>query len=192
MPLLCEDNPLEQQEKLLRDQLGRELTSREKFYLALADACAPLEHPEQLATSKRERSVNTNNTNTEECVRTPPPKRGKPLILCIDDDKTQLALRREILESQGFLVLNATNSQDAVRMLRETPVSLVLSDHMLRGTTGTRLAAKLKRVKPDVPVVLYSGSSPKSLLNVDCFINKTEPVSRFLALVCNLVDRYWT
>jgi PleD family two-component response regulator len=187
MPLLCEENPLEQQEKLLRDQLGRELTSREKFYLALADACAPLECPEQLATSQRDRSI-----NTKECVRTPSLKRGKPLILCIDDDETQLSLRRQILESHGFLVLNATNTQDAVRIARETPISLVLSDHMLRGTTGTRLAAKLKRVKPDVPVVLYSGSSPKSLLNVDCFINKTEPVSRFLALICDLVDRYWT
>ena len=187
MSLLYEESSLEEQEKVLRDQLGRELTSREKFYLALADACAPLEHPQQLSTSERHRSV-----SSRESRRTLPLKRGKPLILCIDDDETQLALRREILESNGYLVLNATNTRDAVRVLRETPVSLVLSDHMLRGTTGPRLAAQLKRVKPDVPVVLYSGSSPKSLLNVDCFINKTEPVSRFLALICDLVDRYWT
>lgn len=188
MSVLCEEeSSLERQEKLLREQLGRELTSREKFYLALADACAPLEHPGELTTSERDGRFSTEATVQARSIR-----RGKPLILCIDDDKTQLALRTEILESHGFLVLNATNTRDAVRILREAPVSLVLSDHMLRGTTGTRLAAKLKQVKADVPVVLYSGSSPKSLLNVDCFINKSEPVSRFLALICDLVDRYWT
>ena len=187
MSLLYAENSLDEHEKVLREQLGRELTSREKFYLALADSCAPLEQAEKSTISEGDRSFSTSKG-----VRTIPLKSGKPLILCIDDDETQLALRREILESHGFLVLNASNTRDAVRILRETPVSLVLSDHMLRGTTGTRLAAKLKRLKPDVPVVLYSGSSPKSLLNVDCFINKTEPVSRFLALICDLVDRYWT
>ena len=191
MPAPIEDTSLEQQEKVLRQQLGRELTSREKFYLALADACAPLENPEQLVVPENQRGA-SEEMATQEMPTAASLTHGRPLILCIDDDETQLALRREILERHGFLVLHASNSQDAIRILRETPVSLVLSDHMLRGTTGTRLAAKLKAVKPEVPVVLYSGTSPKSLANVDCFINKSEPVSRFLALVCDLVDRYWT
>jgi CheY-like chemotaxis protein len=188
MAVLCEEaTSLQRQERLLSDQLGRELTSREKFYLALADACAPLEQPGELTTPERDGKFSTKATRKTGSIR-----RAKPLILCIDDDETQLALRAQILESHGFLVRNASHARDAIRILREAPVSLVLSDHMLRGTTGTRLAAKLKQVKPDVPVVLYSGSSPKSLLNVDCFINKTEPVSRFVALIGDLVDRYWT
>jgi len=150
---------VEQQEKLLSKELGRELTPREKFYVALADACGP--------------------------------RRAKPLILCIDDNKAQLQLRRQILENDGFLVLNATNATEAIHILRETPVSLILSDHMLRGTTGTQLAAELKKVKADVPVVLYSGRTPESLQNVDCFIAKSEPVSTFLAIIRDLVNRYW-
>lgn len=118
--------------------------------------------------------------------------RAQPLILCIDDDEAQLELRKQILENDGFLVLGATNGRQAIRILRETPVSLVLSDHMLRGTTGTQLAAKLKKVKSHVPVVLYSGRSPESLENVDCFIAKSEPVPTFLAMIRSLVDRYWT
>ena len=73
----------------------------------------------------------------------------------------------------------------------KTPVCLVLSDHMLGGTTGTQLAADLKKVKPEVPVVLYSGRSPESLQNVDCFIAKSEPVPQFLAMIRDLVNRYW-
>jgi len=159
MPLLPEETSLERREKLLRKKLGRELTPREKFYIALAEACSPL--------------------------------RGKPLILSIDDNEVQLQLRKQILEDDGFLVLNASNAAEAIEMLRENPVSLVLSDHMLGGTTGTKLAADLKKVKPDVPVVLYSGRSPESLQNVDCFIAKSEPVPQFLAMIRDLVNRYW-
>lgn len=154
------DAALEQQQKLLSEELGRELTPRQKFYIAFADACGP--------------------------------RPAKPVILCIDDNEAQLQLRRQILENDGFLVLNATDAGEAIQILRETPVSLILSDHMLRGTTGIQLAADLKKVKSDVPVVLYSGRTPESLQNVDCFIAKSEPVPTFLAIIRDLVNRYWT
>ena len=160
MSSLHDQTALGKQEELLSKQLGRELTPREKFYLALADACGA--------------------------------RRAKPVILCIDDDKAQLQLRSRILENDGFLVLSATNGTEAIHILRETPVSLIISDHMLRGTTGTQLAAELKKVKSDVPVVLFSGRTPESLQNVDCFIAKSEPVPTFLAIIRDLVNRYWT
>jgi CheY-like chemotaxis protein len=159
MPSLCDETPLQKRENRVREELGRELTPRERFYLAMAEACAPVQP-------------------------------GKPLILCIDDDEVQLELRKQILENDGFSVLNARTATEAIHMLRETPICLVLSDHMLRGTTGTQLAAKMKEIKPDVPVVLYSGRVPESLWNVDCFINKSEPVPRFLEIIRDLVHRY--
>ena len=48
---------MEKQERLLREQLGRELTPREKFYLALADACAASGHSERAVRSESQRSV---------------------------------------------------------------------------------------------------------------------------------------
>ena len=158
MPGPPKETSLELRAKRLRKKLGRELTPREMFYVAMGEACSP--------------------------------KCGRALILCIDDNEIQLEMRKQILENDGFLVVNASNAAEAVEMLRETPVSLVLSDHMLSGTTGTQLAADLKKVKPDVPVVLYSGRSPESLQNVDCFIAKSEPVPYFLAMVRDLVSRY--
>jgi len=114
----------------------------------------------------------------------------KPLILSIDDDEVQLQLRRSILEGNGFSVVNADTGEEALNLLRENPgVSLVLSDHMLGGTTGTQLASELKQIKPNVPVVLYSGAPPPTMLNVDCFINKTEPIPEFLAIIGDLILR---
>ncbi|PYX39379.1 MAG: hypothetical protein DMG75_01045, partial [Acidobacteria bacterium] len=72
-----------------------------------------------------------------------------------------------VLEKEGYAVLSATDSQQAIEMLLEAPVSLVLSDHMLRGTTGVELAQQMKALKPDVPIVLYSGTVPKTLGAVD-------------------------
>ena len=115
---------------------------------------------------------------------------SKPSILSIDDNETQLRLRKAILEENGFSVLNATTSEEAVNVLREAPVCLILSDHMLSGTTGAQLAIELKRIKPKVPVVLYSGAPPATMQNVDCFINKAEPVPEFLAIIRDLVVRF--
>ena len=154
MPSVRDQDYFEKREKLLSEELGRELTPKEKFYVALADACAP--------------------------------RRGKPLILCIEDNEAQLHLRKQILENDGFLVLNAINAAEALEMLCETlemlcetPVSLVLSDHMLSGESGTQLAGEIKKVKPDVPVVFYSGRTPESLQNVAVSSRRTNPFQHF-------------
>jgi CheY-like chemotaxis protein len=113
-----------------------------------------------------------------------------PLVLCIDDNEIQLRLRAQVLEKNGFSVLQASTATRAIRLLRQRNVSLVLSDHMLGETTGTELALQIKRLKPHVPVVLYSGAPPNSLTNVDCFIQKDEAVHTVVAIIRDLVNRY--
>jgi len=115
----------------------------------------------------------------------------KPLILCIEDNKMYLRLRKAVLEEAGYAVLSATNETEAIEVLSEAPVCLVLSDHMLRGTTGTELAKRMKEIKRDVPIIVYSGRVPETLQHVDGYINKTESVSDFLALIHGFVKRYW-
>jgi len=124
-------------------------------------------------------------------VPPPPRQRLMPIILCIEDNEKYLRLRKAVLEKEGYAVLSATDSQQAIEMLLEAPVSLVLSDHMLRGTTGVELAQQMKALKPDVPIVLYSGTVPKTLGAVDCYINKSEPISTFTYIIRDLVNRRW-
>ena len=115
---------------------------------------------------------------------------GKPLILCVDDSETQLWLRAQVLEKNGYSVLTATTTAKALELLRDNRVSLVISDHVLGETTGTELAGAMKRSRPHVPVVLYSGAPPPTMGNVDCFINKDEPVREFLTVISDLVTRF--
>ena len=112
------------------------------------------------------------------------------LILCVEDNETYLHLRQGLLEQAGYTVLSANTASEATEIFREAPVSLVLSDHMLRGTSGSALAKEMKNIKSDVPFILHSGNVPESMQHVDGFINKDESVSSFLALVHGFVKRY--
>ncbi len=118
----------------------------------------------------------------------PPKPSAKSYILCVDEDEGLLRLRKAVLEEAGYGVLNATAGAQALELLSgEAQVSLVLSGHMLRGITGTALAGEMKKIKPYVPVVLYCGTLPDSMNNVDGFINNEESRANFLALIAGFV-----
>ena len=108
----------------------------------------------------------------------------------IEDNKAYLRVRKAVLEREGYSVLAASTGTEALKSFREAAVSLVLSDHMLRGTTGVALAQQLKAIKPHVPFVLYSGMVPEIMGNVDCFISKDETVPNFLSVIKSLIKRY--
>ena len=119
-----------------------------------------------------------------------PSKQTKPLLLCVEDDPTHLKLRKAVLEKGGFNVIGVTTANDAIKAVREVPVCAVIADHMLQGTTGTELAKALKKIKPDVPIIMYSGTLPNTLEPMNVYINKGEPTEVFIGLVREIVKRY--
>jgi CheY-like chemotaxis protein len=114
----------------------------------------------------------------------------RPLILCINDNKSQLWLRTQTLEKAGYAVLSATNADRAVRLLRDNTVHLILSDHMLSGRAGTQLTVRLKKLGPHIPILLYSDTPPTTMQHVDCFVDQHEPVRKFLSIIRDLINRY--
>jgi CheY-like chemotaxis protein len=119
-----------------------------------------------------------------------PIRHAKPLILCIEDDPMYLTLRKAVLEQNGYNVIGVTTAAEALKVLRETPVCATVADHMLHGTTGTQLAKEMKKIKPDVPVILFSGTVPRKLKGVDVYVNKGEPTAEFLRILGEVVQRY--
>ena len=115
---------------------------------------------------------------------------GKPLILCVEDGPTYLALRKKVLERDGYNVIGVTTTEDALQALRESPVCAVIADHMLHGNTGAELAREMKKIKPDVPIILFSGTLPERLNGADVYVNKGEPTATFLGIVREVVHRY--
>jgi hypothetical protein len=55
---------------------------------------------------------------------------------------------------------------------------------------GIELAEQMKELKRDVPIIVYAGMVPETMRHVDGFINKDEPVPKFLSSVHEFVKRY--
>ena len=115
---------------------------------------------------------------------------AKPLILCIEDNQMYLELRKKVLQKNGYNVIGVTSCEDALQTLAHAPVCCVIADHMLQGKTGLELAKEMKKLKPDVPIILHSGNIPLLLDGIDVYVNKGETTDSFLRIVANVIERY--
>ena len=100
----------------------------------------------------------------------------RELILCVDDEENQLAVRKLVLESKGYEVLTSASGQQALGLLAQHQVDLVLSDHLMPGLTGAELARQIKAQKPELPVILISAVNeiPADAAYADLFMSKLD------------------
>jgi CheY-like chemotaxis protein len=100
----------------------------------------------------------------------------RPMILCVDDEENQLAVRKLVLEKEGFSVLTASSGQEALSLLACHQIDLVLSDHLMPGLTGTELTRQIKASNPDLPVILISAVNeiPADAAFADLFMSKLD------------------
>jgi two-component system response regulator CpxR len=97
-------------------------------------------------------------------------------ILCVDDEENQLAVRKLVLEFEGYVVLTASSGQQALNLLALHHIDLVLSDHLMPGMVGTELARQIKARTPDLPVILISAVNeiPADAASADLFMSKLD------------------
>lgn len=73
-------------------------------------------------------------------------KTKKPqTILVVDDDETNLALARALLEADGFAVVTAMDAISTFDVLKDVEPALILMDIQLPGMDGWELTRRLKR-----------------------------------------------
>ena len=77
-------------------------------------------------------------------------------ILIVDDEKNYLVVLEALLGPEGYEILTATNARDAVRLIRESDLDLVITDMKMPGTTGMELLEASKKIKPDLPVIMMT------------------------------------
>ena len=112
-----------------------------------------------------------------------------PVILCVDDQEAALALRSLVLSSAGYKVLIASDGAAALELFKCIQVDLVITDYCLPDLTGAQVAAEMKRLKPKVPVVLFSGwpEAPRGSEHVDLVITKGVLVAELLSEIGKLI-----
>ncbi|EQB15331.1 MAG: DNA-binding response regulator [Novosphingobium lindaniclasticum] len=91
-----------------------------------------------------------------------------PTILLVEDDGPLRTLTSRALRQSGFNVLTAATGAEMWVTLREGPVSLVVLDIMLPGTSGFDLFRRLRR-ECDIPVIFISarGSEEDRVLGLE-------------------------
>lgn len=89
----------------------------------------------------------------------PGARHSHPTILVIDDNVSVLNMVRMGLENEGYNVHTAADPQEGIEWFREQSrnISLVLLDFCMPVMNGDRVFDCLRRIDPEVPVVLITG-----------------------------------
>jgi CheY-like chemotaxis protein len=117
--------------------------------------------------------------------------RLKATILCIDDHWNGLIGRKMLLENNGYKVLEASGGDEGLKLFLSHSVDAVVLDYQMPGMNGDVVAAKMKRVKSHVPIMLLSAYGPlpkKKLKAVDTFLSKSQPPKILLSTLQGLLD----
>jgi response regulator RpfG family c-di-GMP phosphodiesterase len=99
-------------------------------------------------------------------MSTDPKKPETSRILIVDDELSVRELLTEGLETFGYRTRMAAGADAAYRMIQEEQPHLVLSDIDMPGKTGLELLDQVKKLNPDIEVVMVTG-----VIDADIAIN---------------------
>ena len=113
-----------------------------------------------------------------------PPESNNERILFVDDEQGIAKMATHMLSSLGYNPIVTTSSTKALDIFKENPESfdLIITDQVMPDLTGSELALKIRKIRPDTPIIICSGFSGKltesksNELGFDAFLLK--PITR--------------
>ncbi len=103
-------------------------------------------------------------------------------LLCIHRDPAQLGL----LEQHGYELVTAANGHEGLRLFMSRPVDAIVLEYHLGLLDGGFVAAEIKQVKPQVPIVMLAEDvelPDGALKSVDALVAKSDGPHFLLATV---------
>lgn len=82
---------------------------------------------------------------------------GGRTLLLVDDEASMLHALQRLFHHQGYRLLTAGGGEEALRLLAEQPVQVVLSDHRMPDMTGVELLTRVRTEHPDCVRMILSG-----------------------------------
>src|SRR5579863_1664186 len=116
-------------------------------------------------------------------------------ILLVDDNKLGLSARKSVLEELGHRIATASNGVDALEQFGDCKFDLVVTDYKMPRMDGLELIVGLRKMVPDLPVILISGFVDSLGLNeattgADVVIQKSaNEVSHMVRAVARLLRK---
>ncbi len=79
------------------------------------------------------------------------------LILLVDDNNDGILARRSVLEELGYTVVAANSGEEALNVVENQAIDLVVTDYKMKPLNGIELIARLRELRPQLPLILLTG-----------------------------------
>ncbi len=117
-------------------------------------------------------------------------------ILLVEDEDAVRSFAALALESEGYKVLPAADGKEALEIANESAcsISLMITDVMMPGIDGPKLADRLKELSPDIKVLFISGYTSDAVIrdgiveNSVAFLQKPFSLAELAAKVRGVLD----
>jgi PAS domain S-box-containing protein len=125
------------------------------------------------------------------------PGAGTERILFVDDEVMLGRLAVQALGRSGYQVTTFATGMEALAAFEADPggVDLVVTDMTMPGMTGDELTRRLRRIRPDLPIVLCTGFSERidakaaKAMGIDEFVMKPVLMSELAKVIRGALDR---
>jgi len=77
-------------------------------------------------------------------------------VLAVDDERNMLLVMQMALEDADFRVLTAERAEDALGLLRDPDLDVILSDLKMPGMDGKEFIQRCRQERPDVPIIVVT------------------------------------
>jgi len=122
---------------------------------------------------------------------------GNEHILLVDDELQIIDVQKQILEKLGYTVTAITSGLEALEVFQsdQNSFDMIITDMTMPKMTGDKLIQQIKKIRPDIPVVLCTGFSKQidkakaSDLGIDAFILKPVDKTELAETLRKLLDR---
>jgi DNA-binding response OmpR family regulator len=117
-------------------------------------------------------------------------------ILVIEDDISILRGFKDNLEYEGYSVLTETDGRKGLEKAREKNADLLLLDIMLPGINGFEICRKLKKEKPELPIIMITarGSEMDKVSGLDTgaddYVTKPFSIPELMARIRAVLRRF--
>ena len=119
-------------------------------------------------------------------------------ILIIDDDERTRKLFRKILEAESYEVIEASDGNEGIKLYRQDPTDLVITDIIMPEKEGIETIMELKKDFPDVKVIAVSGGGheeAESYLNIAKKVGAAEALTKpikndeLVEIIANILNK---
>jgi two-component system NtrC family response regulator len=77
-------------------------------------------------------------------------------ILIVDDEKNYLVVLEALLSTEGYEILTSDTGTEALRLVRESDLDLVITDMKMPRMSGMELLEACKKLRPELPVIMMT------------------------------------